>query len=233
MVKLSLSMLSRKFLRHIKSQISTTLNLPQFYSRESFSQEGEDLILSTIFSINLKGFYVDVGAHHPFRYSNTFLLYRRGWHGINIDPSEESMNLFKKSRKRDINLCLAIDAKISKRKYYRFEDSAFNTLSLPRAKSVTKSGQSKLLPTKTVKTCTLANTLNKYCEQNIDLLNIDVEGTEMQVLKSNNWMLYKPKVVVVENIKKDSTISKYLNDLDYNLIARTSMTEIYRQGKAV
>lgn len=50
------------------------------------------------------GFYVDVGAHHPMRFSNTYFFYRMGWSGINIDAMPGSMKEFKKYRRRDINL---------------------------------------------------------------------------------------------------------------------------------
>ena len=57
----------------------------------SFSQEGEDLVLARIFEGKKNGFYVDIGAHHPTRFSNTHYFYRRGWSGINIDAMPGSM----------------------------------------------------------------------------------------------------------------------------------------------
>ena len=56
-----------------------------------YSQEGEDMILGKIFSGQKHGFYVDVGAHHPLRFSNTYLFYLKGWRGINIDAMPGSM----------------------------------------------------------------------------------------------------------------------------------------------
>ena len=56
--------------------------------RYSFSQEGEDLLIDRMFDGQSVGFYVDVGAHHPTRFSNTYLLYLRGWRGINIDATQ-------------------------------------------------------------------------------------------------------------------------------------------------
>lgn len=53
---------------------------------EAYSQEGEDLVLNRIFGEQATGYYVDVGAHHPFRFSNTAIFYKKGWCGINIDP---------------------------------------------------------------------------------------------------------------------------------------------------
>jgi len=76
------------------------------YALKSYSQEGEDMILRRLFEKQLTGFYVDVGAHHPKRFSNTYFFYKQGWHGINIDAMPGSMKLFEKIRPRDILLCI-------------------------------------------------------------------------------------------------------------------------------
>ena len=76
----------------------------------SFAQEGEDRVLfSLLFKLHGgkhidNGFYVDVGAHHPYYLSNTYIFYRQGWRGLNIDAMPGSMALFEKNRPRDINL---------------------------------------------------------------------------------------------------------------------------------
>ena len=54
------------------------------------------------------GFYVDVGALHPYFGSNTALLYRRGWSGINIEPVPEALSRLASARQRDINLPFAV-----------------------------------------------------------------------------------------------------------------------------
>lgn len=74
------------------------------YATKSYAQEGEDLLLRRIFEHKHNGFYVDIGAHHPFRFSNTYLLYKRGWRGINVDAMPGSIKLFAKFRPRDVNL---------------------------------------------------------------------------------------------------------------------------------
>ena len=53
------------------------------YSVKSYSQEGEDIILRNLFGNRKDGFYVDVGAHHPMRFSNTYFFYKLGWNGCN------------------------------------------------------------------------------------------------------------------------------------------------------
>src|SRR6185437_4393165 len=70
----------------------------------SFSQEGEDLVLAREFEGKTKGFFVDVGAHHPIRFSNTFKFYLQGWRGINIDAMPGSIAFHARVRLEDINL---------------------------------------------------------------------------------------------------------------------------------
>jgi hypothetical protein len=75
----------------------------QQYWVKSFSQEGEDMVLRKEFQDKLNGFYIDIGAYHPQKYSNTCYFYCKGWRGINVDPTPGSMDVFKKERPNDIN----------------------------------------------------------------------------------------------------------------------------------
>src|SRR5512133_96900 len=74
-----------------------------------FSQFAEDLALWHFLSDRWNGFYVDVGAHDPYRFSNTFLLHRfRHWHGINIDLDDRAIQAFAAARPGDANVQAAI-----------------------------------------------------------------------------------------------------------------------------
>ena len=108
---------------------SLMVNLFDGYATKIYSLEGEDMILARIFEGKRDGFYVDVGAHHPKRFSNTYYFYKLGWNGINIDAMPNSMKAFKKERPRDINLELAINETNEKLTYYAFNDSALNGFS--------------------------------------------------------------------------------------------------------
>ena len=96
------------------------------WQRSSWSQEGEDLILARIFGDKPDGFYVDVGAHHPQRFSNTYYFYRRGWRGINIDAMPGSMLAFNRLRPLDINIELGIGSQPGKLNFYMFNEPALN-----------------------------------------------------------------------------------------------------------
>jgi FkbM family methyltransferase len=161
----------------------------------AFSQEGEDLILNRIFSGKHQGFYIDIGAHHPVRFSNTYLFYKMGWRGINIDAMPGSMKPFQKHRSRDINLEVPINSTSTEIDFYIFNDPALNGFS--KELSLKRDSESeifKIEKTLKLKTYRLDEILNKHLPKNqpIDFMSVDVEGLDLEVLKSNNWEKYRP-----------------------------------------
>ena len=66
----------------------------------SFSLEGEDVVINRLLNDKKDGFYIDIGAFDPILYSNTHMFYLKGWNGINIDPRSNSMDEFKRIRRR-------------------------------------------------------------------------------------------------------------------------------------
>jgi FkbM family methyltransferase len=169
---------------------------------ESFSGNGEDLILTQyIFKKKKDGFYVDVGAFHPKHISNTYKLHKRGWRGINIDPNPESVSLFNKHRPKDTNLQLGISEIEEEKTYYSFSHSGINTFSEEHATKKLEKSWSTLLNTSKITCVPLAKILSEHVPAgtNIDLLDVDVEGLDLEVLKSNDWSKYKPSVILVED----------------------------------
>lgn len=208
------------------------------YALKSYSQEGEDMILRRIFE-NLKtGFYVDVGAHHPARFSNTNYFYKRGWRGLNIDAMPGSMAKFKKYRVRDISIEAAISANEKEMVYYIFNEPALNgfseKMSLERDANSSKFRIKRKVQ---IKTRRLESILDEVLPagQHIDFMSIDVEGLDFDVLKSNNWNKYKPDVILVEVLGQsieslvDSNITRYLNNIGYYMFSKAVQTVIYKQ----
>ncbi|GAB3993181.1 hypothetical protein GCM10028807_27800 [Spirosoma daeguense] len=206
------------------------------YRNLSYSQEGEDLILNRLLSHKERGFYIDIGAHHPLRFSNTHLFYLKGWRGINIDPMSGSKNIFNTIRQRDRNLEVAISNKEEKIKYYIFSEEAYNTISENIAQQHIQKGDSTLVAEEEIICLPLAKILDTYIEEGneIDFISIDVEGHELQVLESNNWRKYKPQYLLLEMYATlieeiyHTNIHKYLSDLGYKLVARTPNTSLYK-----
>jgi FkbM family methyltransferase len=205
------------------------------YENISYSQTGEDMIIQSILRIS-KGFYVDVGAHHPKRFSNTQLLYLLGWRGLNIEPMPGTAKLFERHRKRDVNLEFAISNENNQRPYSLFDEGAYNSIEDNSVRSVADGGP-RLLRKALVQTKRLDDVLNQHLipGTEIDLLSIDVEGHELQVLESNNWVKHKPKLIVVENhCKALDTILRaqshiFLQSKGYDLVSYTPSNKFYQR----
>lgn len=204
------------------------------FRQEYYSQSGEDILIAKILP-EKNGFYVDVGAFHPKHYSNTHLLYKKGWSGINIDPNPATIKLFKKNRKKDINLQLGISDCEKELTYYKFSHASCNTFSKEQAEKLKEKNWIDFLDTEIVKCDSLRNVFKKYLPsgQTIDLLNIDAEGFDESVLHSNDWECYKPRVVVVESSDFDidhpekNEIYKFLKSKSYTPYAFTGLSLIF------
>lgn len=158
----------------------------------TYAQFGEDAVLLELFKNKNDGRYVDVGAHHPYRYSNTYLLHKKGWHGVNIDPNPHAIQLFNKARPDDENTCAGA-GRAGILTYYRFSDPAVNTFRKDEAEKWKKKSFLKFLGTTEIET----KPLSTLVEGPFDLLTIDAEGMDLEVLQSYDWKYY-PKVIVIE-----------------------------------
>lgn len=171
------------------------------HGREYFSQFGEDIVLENIFGRKKGGFYVDVGCYHPKHWSNTYLLHQREWTGINIDIDAYKIQSFNRVRGKSINICSAVSNEEKEITYYCSRDySPVNTLDQNFANEMTSKKPRVNYVAKQTKSRMLDNIIleTKFCEREIDLLSIDVEGHELPVLQSLNFEVYKPKVLVIE-----------------------------------
>jgi len=181
-----------------------------FLPKSSYSMFGEDIFIEKFFKKRPKGFYVDVGCYHPLDGNNTYLLYKKGWHGINIDLNETSIDLFNKARKNDVNLRIAVSNKFKKIKFfYRKKINMLNTINKKFASSSFRKG----FKTSYVQADTLNSVLgkSKYKNKKIEFLNLDIEGNEINALKSLNFKKYSPKLICVEIHNYSSSSSKSVN----------------------
>lgn len=188
------------------------------YRNESFSQEGEDRVLSRFFENQKDGFYVEVGAHHPFRFSNTALFYVKGWKGLTIDPNPEVASLFKKFRSRDRHLQVGVGRENTPLKFYQFQESALNTFSdevyKKRLSEGFKLARTLDVPVMSLKTVFEQN--KDFLPKIINFMSVDVEGFDEEVLASNDWQLYRPQFVIVEIFSKD--IEEVLQSKSYQIM---------------
>ena len=176
---------------------------------KSYGATGEDVLLNKIFKDN-KGFYIDVGALHPINGSLTHNLYKRGWTGLNFDIDERNIKFFKIFRRRDSSFRMAISSSKGEVNSYIFSSgSGLNTLEKSWADKWSKLLGKDYFIKKLTKT-TLTSVVKRFKIQNkIDLLNIDVEGHEVEVLNGSDFKLFRPKIITIEiHVKKTEDILK-------------------------
>ena len=168
-----------------------------FIKRKSYAMDGEDTAINVFNKKKDRGFYVDIGAHHPIQRNNTHLLFRKGWEGINIDVNQFSIELFNFLRPNDLNLQIAVSDKEGEISFfYQKKFSQLNTTD----KEVAKENFQGNFQEKKVKCQTIQNILDnsKFKNKKIDFLNIDVEGAEMKVLNTLNFEIYDPSLICIE-----------------------------------
>ena len=99
--------------------------------------DNEDTVVLDYFKNKENGFYIDVGCYHPIHRNNTYLLYKKNWHGINIDTSQFSIDLFKFIRPKDLKYNFAVSDKNGFIKlFYQKKLSQLSTIEIDQAKTV-------------------------------------------------------------------------------------------------
>lgn len=168
--------------------------LPKMHS---YSQHGEDVAIQNMLTgYNLgAAIYVDVGANHPVKISNTYLFYRLGHHGVTIDANAEMIGLHKQYRSKDLSLCLGCGEfpKLSK-----FSISKAPVLSSFRGAGSALDRNYVVWKEQYVPILTLDSVLSAITWEWIFLLNVDVEGMDLEVLKGGNESMERVFLLCIE-----------------------------------
>ena len=180
-----------------------------------YAEDKEDLLV--LEKINKKeGYFVDVGCFHPTRINNTYLLYKKGWRGLNIDMNKFSIKLFNLVRPEDVNIHSAISSVKGEIFYYTSKKLAL-TSSLSKKKDLNIKVK--------VNSDSLNNIISssKFNQKKIDFLSLDCEGHDLEVLKTIDLKKYSPKIICVEISKSD-----YGNNIENNLTYKYIVSKNYK-----
>ena len=159
--------------------------------RISWSQGGEDLSILSLFPFAEMGNYIDIGCHHPSRYSNTRHLYQRGWRGVNVDADENLVRVFFSERLEDINICAAVG---SETEYVLnvFDEQLVSTVDSSRVAYEISIGRKKVSERK-IRGITLRSIIDKHFrDERVTVLLIDIEGSDYDALNSIDFDSLEP-----------------------------------------
>lgn len=218
--------------------------LPQIQFR--FSQFGEDIIMANLFAyLGIdKPTYLDIGANEPRFISNTYYFYEHGSRGVLIEPNPYLYKKLRSHRPNDtvVNTGIGFDNR-TEADFYLFPNYAngLSTFSEKEAlhwQNIGMKGMGKIPLEKVVKLpLTPINTiLEKYFTANPpNIISIDVEGLDLEILKTMNFEKYGPDVICVETLQYDENQKGYKNEeliqfilsKDYKVYADTWVNTIF------
>lgn len=208
------------------------------YYRKSWSQCGEDLILRLLFDLLqiARPSYIDIGAHHPWLFNNTYLFYRRGARGVNVEPDTSLHAGLRGRRPRDVNLNIGIGPHEAELDLYVMSRRALNTFSAVEARKYVDQHGMQIVDTRRIRVQTFAQTVDTYMGRTPDLVSLDVEGLELDILRSIDFSKYRPHVFCIETLSyaggdgsgvKNSEIHALMLESGYLLHADTYINSIY------
>jgi FkbM family methyltransferase len=213
-----------------------------FFNKKTFAQSGEDSILAYIIHVLGIPFdqvnYIDLGANHAKEMSNTFFFYKKGSQGVLIEANPELIPELKFHRHRDIVLNKLVDT-ISNNKI-EFYILSGDGLSTPDKDSISKirevNPNIEIVDTKLVETISYNDIVENYLGKSPTILSIDIEGKDIEIIKSIDFDKYRPVLIVIEMISydvflnhhtKNSEVYNFLKSKDYEEYAFTGINSIF------
>ena len=197
-----------------------------------FGQTAEDVLINNYLPEKM-GTYVDIGAGRPISGSNTYGLYKRGWSGICVDPISFNCKMFRLFRSKDNvhNILIGLEKNLID--FWEFEPYEYSTADKEVAEKVIKVPGVRLLAKSPMRVLPLSEIVPSVSPLDPVLLSIDVEGFDLQVLKSNDWGKFRPRIICVEEwaaaFDEDQTseIGTYLLAMNYQMRAWTGLSSLY------
>lgn len=192
--------------------------------RFSYAFAGEDRLIEGLLNpkVGQRGFYVDVGANHPTLFSNTYSFYRRGWRGICVDANSELIHLYRLYRPRDRAVTALVSDAPGVREFYQVQNDVLSTTMAENLENYRQEGLS--IAVARLQTRSLTEVLiQQEAPAIFDLLTVDTEEHDLQVLKSLDLSLFRPRLIVVEDdafdplLPLENEIYSYLYQAGYRL----------------
>ncbi len=193
--------------------------------KRTYSQYAEDIFIDRFLGYPKNGFYVDVGANQPDHLNNTKRFYEKGWHGINIEPDLNNFRLLEKARPEDTNLNVGISDQESVLIFYVCEEDTLSTFSKETAEKLASEGH-RIIAEKEVSVIKLYSVLEKFATSEIDFMTIDTEGFDDEVLASNDWTKFRPRLICIEDNDKGHHDS-FFKSINYKKVGHNGLNSFF------
>jgi FkbM family methyltransferase len=196
----------------------------------TYAQNREDIFLFALIGHVEKGVYIDIGAHHPTFHSVTKLFYDRGWTGLNVEANPLLIDNFTEFRPKDTNIAVGIsnrDGQMTFREY----PGALGLSSVHEGVKAIHEATHLAYRDLTIEVATLAKVFTEHQVSRIDFLKIDVEGHEVEVLEGNDWVRWRPSVILAEAIAS-AEITKFLSGVGYKFEFFDGLNNYYVEKSA-
>ncbi|CAN5594825.1 FkbM family methyltransferase [soil metagenome] len=173
----------------------------------SYAQNMEDVVLQRLVSVVTRGRFIDVGAGHPILENVTYALYLQGWRGINVEPMQAEVEMFRAARPEDEIVQAAVGAMVGSVTLYEAPSenrgaTTSNRTFVERHETLGAAFVEFESPL-----VTLSSLLEVSEPGAVHVVKIDVEGMEADVLHGADLQLHRPWVVVVEATEPNSSTS--------------------------
>lgn len=189
-----------------------------------YSQCGEDRIIELLFTkLSVSQWtWLDIGAGDPLILSNTALFYERGCRGINVEPNIALYRSLCECRPEDVNLNIGVGTEPGYLEYYMFEEDPYlNTCVREEALSLVNKFGYQIADTRRIPVMTINQIVEQYCQSQFpDVLDLDMEGMDLDILSQIDFNSSSPKIIVLEtvqfgSVRKDTTAKDFLEKQGY------------------
>lgn len=204
----------------------------------TYSQAGEDAILAFLFADKqIKNInYLDIGTNIPDHCNNTYLLYKKGNRGVCVEADKSLIPAINRVRPGDkiINVGVAV-SDAAEADLYIFNIKGLNTFDAAEAKRRQATGTFNIIEVVKVPLMHINDIIQANFATYPEVLSIDIEGLDLDVLKSLDFNRYPIPVICVETCvfsenhirPKDHLIAQFMLSKEYEVYADTYINTIF------
>ena len=203
-----------------------------FWNEKYLSQAGQDKIIKERFFKNKKtGFFIEIGAYDGIEGSNCYHFEKfLKWDGIAIEPSNIQFKKLKKNRKCKL-FNKAISDEIKEVEFIEVTEgltqmSGINEKYYKKNFDFISNNEKSKIQNYNLKTITFEQVVSQGID--IDYLSIDIEGGEMDLLKSINFNNNNIKIISIENnTPADLNFENFFKNKKFIYFDRIGQDEIF------